>query len=69
MSIERIIKIMLMDLSSDNLKLEEELEKVINSDMEINEKTKSIKSILTNMVSTDASIAKLTTMFSNNKTE
>ena len=58
-----------MDLSSDNLKLEEELEKVINSDMEINEKTKSIKSILTNMVSTDASIAKLTTMFSNNKTE
>lgn len=54
-----------MDLVSDNLKLEEELEKVINSNLEINEKTKAIKSILTNMVSTEASVTKLTSMFSN----
>lgn len=56
-----------MELASDQMKLEDELEKTINSDMEINVKLKSIKSLLSQMTAIDASIAKFTSMTNNNK--
>ena len=55
-----------MELTSDNLKLEAELEKTINSDLEINEKTNTIKTILAKMVAIDGSIVKFTNMITNN---
>jgi hypothetical protein len=66
MSSERIFKIVIMELTSDNLKLEAELEKTINSDLEINEKTNTIKTILAKMVAIDGSIVKFTNMITNN---
>lgn len=56
-----------MELASDQMKLEDELEKTINSDMEINVKLISIKSLLSQMTAIDASIAKFTSMTNNNK--
>lgn len=58
-----------MELSTDNLKLEEELEKAINSDLEINIKIKTIKNLLSQIVATEASIAKFTGMMANNNSE
>ncbi len=57
----------MMELASDQMKLEDELEKTINSDMEINVKLISIKSLLSQMTAIDASIAKFTSMTNNNK--
>ena len=55
-----------MDLASDQMKLEEELEKTINSDLEINTKVMTIKSLLSRMTAIDASITKFTSMTTNN---
>jgi hypothetical protein len=66
METARLIKIILMELTTDNLKLEEELEKTINGDLEINTKTQQIKHLLSRIVATEASIAKFTSMMTNN---
>jgi hypothetical protein len=66
MNSERLIKIVMMDLVSDQMKLEDELEKTINSDMEINVKVITIKSLLSLMTAIDASITKFTSMTNNN---
>lgn len=55
-----------MELTTDSLKLEAELEKTINSDLEINDKTDKIKFILAKMVNIDSSINKFTNMITNN---
>ena len=56
----------MMELASDQLKLEDELEKTINSDLEINTKVMNIKSLLGQMTAIDASISKFTSMTTNN---
>ncbi len=56
----------MMDLNSDVLKLEDELESTINSNLGVNEKTKKIKKLLSKMVMVEASIVKFTSMFSIN---
>ena len=58
-----------MELTIDSLKLEGELEKTINSDVDIDSKTKTIKTLLDKLVTTEASIAKFTGMINinNNK--
>jgi thymidylate synthase len=66
MNTERLFKIVIMDLTTDNFKLEQELERVINSDKNTDLKTQTIKLILSKMVSIDASITKFTSMFNNN---
>ena len=43
---ERIIKIVLLELSNEKLKLEESLEKAVNSNKEIDEKVKEITDLL-----------------------
>lgn len=55
-----------MDLALDNLKLEADLEKTINSDLEIISKTQLIKSLLSRMVAIDASIIKFNSMITPN---
>ena len=61
---ERLFKIVMMDLNSDLLKLEDELETTINSSMDVNEKTKKIKKMLSSMAITEASITKFSSMVS-----
>ena len=56
----------MMELASDQLKLEDELEKTINSDLEINAKIMTIKLVLSRMTAIDASINKFTSMTNNN---
>lgn len=63
---ERLFKIVMMDLNSDILKLEDELESTINSNLDVNEKTKKIKKLLSKMVMVEASIVKFTSMVSIN---
>ena len=58
-----------MELTIDNLKLEDELEKAINGDLEINTKTQQIKHLLSRMVTVDASIVKFTSMMTNNNND
>lgn len=55
-----------MDLTTDNLKLEDELERTINFDQEIVFKLEKIKTILSKMVAIDSSIVKFTSMMNNN---
>lgn len=47
-----------MELIADQMKLEDTLERTINSDMEINQKVKNIKHILNELTSLEASIKK-----------
>lgn len=61
---ERLFKIVMMDLNSDLLKLEDELETTINSSIDVNEKTKKIKKLLSNIAITEASITKFSSMVS-----
>lgn len=66
---ERLFKTILMELNLDSIKLEDELETIINSDMNINDKTLKIKELLTKIAITEASITKFSSMVSinNNK--
>jgi len=66
MNAERLFKIVLVELTNDQLKLEDELEKTINSDMEINTKVMTIKSLLARMSANDASISRFTSMANEN---
>jgi hypothetical protein len=66
---ERIFKIIVMELASDALKLEEELEKTINSDMEVEVKTNTIKQLLAKIVNIEACTDRFNKMvsFGNNE--
>lgn len=54
----RIIEIVLTDLSLDNLKLQEQLEKEINSGKDLNDKVLSIKNTLKSLVDNEIMITK-----------
>lgn len=56
----------MMDLSSDALKLEAELERTINSDLEIHLKVEKIKTLLKSIVANEASIGKFNNMITDN---
>lgn len=66
METNRIVKIILMEFATDILKLEDELEKTINSDLEINKKTLIIKHLLSRLVAVEGSIVKFNTLTNNN---
>lgn len=57
----------MMELTSESLKLEEELESTINSDMDVNSKTTKIKELLFNIATIETSISKFTSMVSTNQ--
>jgi hypothetical protein len=66
MNSERLFKIILSDLTLEKLKNEEELERVINSDKEIEVKIDRIKSLLNQISLTEISIAKFSGMLTVN---
>jgi len=69
MNTERMFKIIVMELSSDKLKIEQELERIINSDMEISVKIKKIKYLLAKLVIAESSISKFANMLNNENNE
>lgn len=56
-----------MDITNDQLKLEDELERTINADMDVSTKVMLIKSLLSRMSVNDASIARFTSMTEESK--
>lgn len=73
MNSDRLFKIIISDLSSEKMKYEEELERIINSVMETDLKISTIKSILREISLTELSIAKFSGMLmvndNNNNTQ
>lgn len=53
-----IIKVLLADFASEKLKLEEGLEEVLNSDLNINKKLKKIKKLLNKIVKNESMTVK-----------
>ena len=66
MDAQRLVQVVIMELSSDKLKLEDKLESTMNSDTLIDDKIKEIKSMLAQIVSIEAMIDKFTSLITNN---
>jgi putative IMPACT (imprinted ancient) family translation regulator len=67
MNTERLFNLVMSDMAMDKLKLEDDLERVINNkDMSINDKMKETKSILYRISSTENAIATFSNLLNNN---
>ena len=67
MNAERLLNIVMMEMATDKLKLEAELESHINSkDMTLNDKINMIKGTLIRLASTETGIAKFNELINNN---
>lgn len=66
MNTERLFNAVLIDYSSEQLKLEDKLESTINSNMGIDEKIYEIKSLLAKITTNEASMLKFKAMVSIN---
>jgi hypothetical protein len=64
MDANRIINIILTDLSLENLKLQEKLEFEINTIGEVNEKTEKVKSILKEIATNELALTKFQALVS-----
>ena len=62
MKTEKLFKLVLMELTSDSIKLELELEKMINSDDDVSLKIIKIKQILKQMNDNESSVIRFTNM-------
>jgi len=66
MKTERIFNVILLELSSEKMKIEDDLERIMNSDTDIEFKTKTIKELVVKLNTVEASIIKFNDMISNN---
>ena len=64
---DRIIQIVVADLSLENLKLQDLLESIINNNENITDKLNNIKEILIQITQNEASLTKFQTLVSNTK--
>jgi len=64
MNTERLFKIVIMELTNDIMKLEQDLEAYINSELDANAKLAVVKSTLSKIVTAEASLTKFTKMMS-----
>lgn len=64
MNEERIFKMIQMELTTDQVKLENELERIMNSDIQTDKKITKIKDILGKLVTIEASLIKFITLTS-----
>lgn len=69
MNTERLFNAVLVDYSSEQIRLEDKLETVINSTMDIDDKIHQIKSLLVKITTNETSVLKFKDMVSinNNK--
>lgn len=63
---DRLFKIIMSDLTSERMKMEEELEFVINSREDIHTKVNTIKKVLERITINEASMMKFASMIPNN---
>lgn len=63
---DRLFKIIMSDLTSERMKMEEELEFVINSREDIHTKVSTIKKVLERITINEASMMKFASMIPNN---
>jgi hypothetical protein len=67
MNTERLFNLVMSDMAMDKLKLEDDLERVINNkDMSIDDKMKETKSILYRISYTENAIATFSNLLNNN---
>ena len=66
---ERFFNIIMNDLASEKMKLEEELEFVINSKNDIHTKVSTVKELLNKLTLNEASTIKFASMIPNNNLE
>ena len=66
MNTERLFNVILLELTTDRMKLDDNLEHVINSKETIDKKTIKIKQLLTEIANNETSIVKLQSMLNNN---
>lgn len=66
MNTERVFNIIVTNLTADKLKLEEEIERAVNSDIDTEIKISRIKNLLSNLVTTELSLTKFMSMVNNN---
>lgn len=66
MKTERLFNVILLELSAKQMKIEDSLEKTINSDETIDVKTKKIKKLVKKLNDVETSIVKFNSMISNN---
>lgn len=69
MKTERLFNVILIELSAKQMKIEDSLEKIINSEETIEGKTKKIKKLVKKLNDVEASILKFNSMISNNNKE
>jgi len=69
MNTQRLFNVVLLELSVEKLKIEDDLERVIASDDNIDNKSFRIKQLVANLVAVEASIEKFNTMVSVNNNE
>lgn len=65
MNPEKIIKIVMMELTTDTLKTEQELERVMNKDLTTEDKTIKIKALVSELVRLESCMTKLSSMITN----
>ena len=63
---DRLFKIIMSDMTSERMKMEEELEFVINSREDIHTKVSTIKKVLERITINEASMMKFASMIPNN---
>lgn len=66
MNTERLFNVVMMELTTDKMKLEDELEMVINSKDGIDQKSARIQQILARLSNLENSIAKFSNLINNN---
>ena len=67
MNTERIINLVMMEMTMDKMKLEDDIESVINrNDISIEERTNTLKSLVYRLSTTENAIATFSNMLNNN---
>jgi hypothetical protein len=69
MNTQRLFNVVLLDWSTDKLKIEDDLERVIASDDDIQNKSYRIKQLVADLVAVEANIEKFNSMVSVNNNE
>ena len=70
MNTERLLNIVMMDMTMDKMKIEDDIERTINdNDISIDEKTMKMKSLIHRLSTTENSIATFSNMLNNNNTK
>jgi hypothetical protein len=70
MNTERLLNIVMMDMTMEKMKIEDDIERTINdNNISIDDKTMKMKSLIHRLSTTENSIATFSNMLNNNNTK